>query len=66
MSGVGAEREGQNSKQAHAVNTEPDTRLESKNFFFIEIYLIYNVTLVSGVYHSDSTSLCIMLCSPQM
>ena len=32
-------------------------------FFFIEVQLTQNVTLVSGVQHNDSTSLHVMLCS---
>lgn len=37
-------------------------KAEENHFhFFIDIKLIYNVTSVSGVYHSDSTSLYIIL-----
>ena len=38
-------------------------------YFFTEVWLIHNVTLVSGVQHSDSTSLYkskVMFCSPQV
>lgn len=33
-------------------------------FNFMEIYLMYNITLVSGMQHSDSTVIYITKCSP--
>ena len=36
------------------------------NLFLIKVYLTHKVTLVLGVKHSDSTTLYIMLCSPQV